>query len=464
MAKTKRRELKVGHIERRGENSWRIKLGAKKLSKGKYDTITETVIGTEAEARLRLERIARELELGIYEPSIKQTGQEKQQQKTVKEVYLDWLKVRSVGKKPNTIRDYEDQAEYYILPAFGDKLIADVTMKEIEDQYASWQKDVPLSPASIWHIHVVMMGIFGYAKKHGLIEDNPLNGAIESLPPRPNRSLSKDEYWTIQEIHSFLRAVSGEQYRIYFLLALATGMRVNEIRALRWANVDLEGKRIWVCEAIKQEENIKAGIPLIIGPPKTKSGYRWVPIPDELCEDLREHKQLQDEIKRELGSMYEDNDLVIANDFGKVVNKGHLARVMLRNIKKANELAEKYPKEYVPVKRIPLKNLRHTHACALLAMGVDMKTISQRLGHKSYAFTAQIYAHAVEDLEIDAATRSGMIIAPQKTKRNQKKKTTLDKPDGQHFQKRYFFPKIFPTAEQRCVGKKISISRNADAN
>lgn len=391
-----------GHVEKRGKNSYRITITLGKLPDGKPDRIRETFVGTEQEAVARKEQIIQEILRGKYSGTVSKA-------RTMKDLFDEWLAVRRVGREPKTIEQYKFLGEEYIIPAFGNRLVTDITLRDIEQQYANWQtSERPLSATSIWHIHTVLSGMFRYAQKHNIIENNPCQ-KIESLPKKPDHSVTKEDYWTISEVHKFLAAAQGEQYRMYFVLVLGTGMRVNEARALRWKNVDLVGKKILVCEAIKQEENKKKGIKRIIGKPKTAAGYRWVAISDELVEELMKHKIEQEKLKAEIGSAYIDNDLVIANGFGDYVNKGQLIKVMNRIIERANSINKDDP-----IKRIPLRNLRHTHACALLTLGVDMKTIQQRLGHTNYAFTANVYAHAAEVLEMDAAVRSGAIIRTPK--------------------------------------------------
>lgn len=376
-----------GYIQKRGKSSWRIEITVGTLPNGKPDRIRETVRGKKEVAEARLAELLVELNRNEHvRPS----------ETTFEEVYEKWLKASRISWEPNTLKFYEDTMGGYLIPKLGDMKITDIDLDVIEDWYADLHND-KIGPTTIRDINGTITSLSKYAIRRKYIKSPPNTGV--KLPKRKDQRITLDDYWTQEEIGSFLKAIEEEQYKMYYVLVLSTGLRVNEARALRWENVDLPKKKILVCEAIKQEPNAKKGKEMIVGPPKSAAGYRTVKISKELVQELKTHKAKQNEAKLKAGDLYESNDFVIANEFGQLVNRRHLGqKVMKRCIKKAG------------VKQIPLKNLRHTHATTLLSLGVDMRTLQERLGHQDYAITANIYAHAAESLQKDAAEKSGAIL------------------------------------------------------
>jgi integrase len=161
------------------------------------------------------------------------------------------------------------------------------------------------------------------------------------------------------------------------IVALFTGMRRGEILALRWCNADLDQKVIRVREAV--EETKKLG--LRIKRPKTKSGIRDLSLPDIVVDALREHRREQLELwALGLGKLPDDH-LVLPTLEGGPGSPRRLSRAWA-------EVAES-----IGMPDLTFHALRHTHASQLIDAGIDVVTISTRLGHAKPTITPQIYAH-----------------------------------------------------------------------
>jgi integrase len=170
-------------------------------------------------------------------------------------------------------------------------------------------------------------------------------------------------------------------------LALGTGMRRGELCALTWGAVDLNKANVRVEHSL---EETAAG--LRIKEPKTKYGRRTIALPPNVVETLRAHRRQQIEHRMMLGmGLAAAADLVfqladgspyppdkLSRDWGNVVRDRKLPRVMFHA-------------------------LRHSHASALIAAGIDIVMVSQRLGHGSPAITLGVYAHAVSKTDAAAA-------------------------------------------------------------
>jgi integrase len=162
------------------------------------------------------------------------------------------------------------------------------------------------------------------------------------------------------------------------MISSFTGMRLGEVLALRWGRVDLDRKVILVREAL--EETKAHGIRFKV--PKTKAGRRDITLPDLLVETLREFRKAQLEIRLKLGAgKLPDDALLFARLDGALPSQK-------RSTKAWTDFAVQ-----IKMPDLAFHNLRHTHASQLIDEGVDIVTISKRLGHAKPDITLRIYAH-----------------------------------------------------------------------
>ena len=167
-----------------------------------------------------------------------------------------------------------------------------------------------------------------------------------------------------------------------FELGLATGMRRGELLALQWSDIDLDRGIIRVERSV---EETRAGLRL--KPPKTRRGRRNVTLGESAVAMLRAHKVQQMELRLAIGAGAIKPDTLIFSTID-----GELLRP--RNITKAWS-------RVVPGKTF--HSLRHTHASMLINAGVDILTISRRLGHSKAAITLDVYGHLIGGADEAAA-------------------------------------------------------------
>ena len=165
-------------------------------------------------------------------------------------------------------------------------------------------------------------------------------------------------------------------------LALATGARRGELLGLQWGDVDLEAGTLRIERSV---EETKAGMRLKL--PKTKRGRRNVALPPEAVAMLRAHKVQQLELRFVLGLGKPDAPTLVFS-----TSDGGLLRP--RNVTKAWW-------RVVPHRKF--HSLRHTHASMLISKGVDILTISRRLGHSKAAITLDVYGHLMQGADKAAA-------------------------------------------------------------
>lgn len=165
-----------------------------------------------------------------------------------------------------------------------------------------------------------------------------------------------------------------------FRMALATGMRQGELRALTWENVDLIEGAVQVRRFLAR---LKKGCVPIIQEPKTKTSRRRIPWDPETLAERKTHRKRQLEERLATGSGWQDKDLVFSTSTGGYLIGGNVRDAFRQLAKKAG----------VPV--IRFHGLRHTHATILLAKGVNVKVVAERLEHSNIRITLQVYSHVL---------------------------------------------------------------------
>ena len=169
---------------------------------------------------------------------------------------------------------------------------------------------------------------------------------------------------------------------------LVTGLRRGEAIGLRWEDVDLDGRCLFIVQQITEVRGKS-----LVGTPKTKRGARLVPIDDDTVAMLRRHREGQEIERVAWGPAWNDAQLVFTRENGLPLRPEYATRHF-----QALAGAAGLP----PIR---LHDLRHTNASLALAAGVEMKVVSERLGHSQISVTADLYTHVSRGLGQDAADR-----------------------------------------------------------
>jgi integrase len=308
---------------------------------------------------------------------------------TLGEYLKDWL-AACRNLRPNTARDYSVSIHNHISPRLGNARLQSVDRLQVRGLYRKLA-DSGLSEKTVHNVHICLHKALQDAVDDGLLRRNPAEKAHATPKDRP-----QIETWSADELAAFLSFAAQDRDLVLYHLAAATGMRRGELLGLRWRDVDLDGARVSV-----RQQFTRQGNGLGFGAPKSRKSIRSIDVDDETIVLLREQHERQRFDRRAWGPAYRsDLDLVFCRPGGSPEDPNVIGRRFVRRVR-----------ELPIVPAIGLHGLRHTHATLLLEAGVDVKTVSERLGHDNVQTTLELYGHVTTRMRSNAAVRFGSLLA-----------------------------------------------------
>jgi integrase len=184
---------------------------------------------------------------------------------------------------------------------------------------------------------------------------------------RPSKSL------TLEQAQDLLRVAAGSRLYAYVVLSVTTGLRTEELRALRWSEVDLDAGTVAVYRAVRTTADTKT--------PKSR---RVLSLPRLAVQALREHRARQAEERLLAGELWQDHGLVFASAIGTPLDR-HNVRREFRKITKAAGLGT----DWVP------REMRHTFVSLLSSNGTALEDIADLVGHRGTATTETVYRKVI---------------------------------------------------------------------
>ena len=280
---------------------------------------------------------------------------------TVKEMIDISLKMNRASRKANTHNSYNYTLNKHIIPIFGKRKIDSIKPSEL----TLWQNDLlkTLSNRTVINTRIVFYGIFQDALRDEIISKNPFSiiKAPKNIAKKENIPFSKDEIFKILD-------ASPEKIKLFFAIGFFSGMRVGEVTALRFSDIDLENKVIQV----RRTRN--KGIETT---PKTNSSIRNVDILDVLVPYIRNH----------LNSKRDDINYVFTSNRNEPYSS-------------STKISSSYWQKILKKLNIQYRSLyqmRHTFASLMIASGEDILWVSNMLGHKNSNITLSTYAKYIKN-------------------------------------------------------------------
>ncbi|MDH3399027.1 MAG: site-specific integrase, partial [Acidimicrobiia bacterium] len=197
-----------------------------------------------------------------------------------------------------------------------------------------------------------------------------------------------NDVWTPDELAKFVNETNCDRLAAVWRIAAMTGLRRSEVCGLTWPDVDLEVGVISVRRAAVVADgrrHVKA--------PKTAASRRTVEMDVRTTQVLREWRKLQIEERLRAGEAWHDGQWVVADQLGMPIHPDWLSTLFAR---RAAELG---------LRPITLRQLRHSHATALLRAGAHPKVVQERLGHSSIRVTLDVYSAVLPNMQREAVER-----------------------------------------------------------
>ena len=300
---------------------------------------------------------------------------------TFKELLEAWQDVNLIRIKESSVSRYQNLIDAHILPELGNKKLSQISSIVINRFLTAKLENGRLdgtgglSAAYVRSITLIISSAVKYGVSEKLCE--PLLSPI-TKPTAPKKELcilcSSHQLQLEQEL---ARDLTEEKLLIY--ITLYTGLRIGEACALRWEDLDLEVKIISVRQTVSRiwhTENGKKSSKLTIGPPKTDSSVRKIPMCSKLYEILMNFP-----FRRKHGYILRGND-----------GCGFISpRTYEYRYKRIMERCGLDPVNY--------HALRHTFATRCIERGVDIKSLSEILGHADASITLNTYVHSSMELK-----------------------------------------------------------------
>jgi integrase len=354
-----------GHIRERSPGHFAIVLDHRDPVTGERRRRWHSFRGSKREAQIQCAKLVAELQNGTPIDSSKVTVVG-----FLERFDRDWA---ATHVSPHSRERYRSALDH-VRRHLGDRLLQRVRPADLAAFYAVLAR-AGLAPRTIKLIHATVHRALGQAKAWGVIRDNPAEIAKPAkAPDRETPMLQPDQ------AAALLDRLRGQPLYLIASFALGTGMRRNETLGLRWQDVDLNAGRLVIEQALEQT----AAHGIRIKSPKTKHGRRTISLPAHLVAELRQHWREQQEQRLAAGlGKAPDSAPVFATVDGR-----HLS---------PNAITKAWPVAMAAIgmPAVTLHSLRHTHASMLIASGVDILTISRRLGHSSPTVTLGVYGHLI---------------------------------------------------------------------
>ena len=229
---------------------------------------------------------------------------------------------------------------------------------------------------TIYQTRIALYNMLEFAKENEVIITNPCKKSVKSDIGKPS---DKKEALTIDDQRRFLAAAKGQSYEYQYGFALQTGLRTGELVGLKWEDINFERKTLTIERSM--EFRYKVG-EWRVGPPKSKSGYRTIPLTDEAICILKAQKEKNRKLKV---IDKEWADTVFLCRKGQPVKNSTYDTALFKICDKAG------------IKRFSMHVLRYTFATRCIEGGMMPKTLQKILGHSNIGITMNLYVHITEE-------------------------------------------------------------------
>lgn len=298
------------------------------------------------------------------------------------EYWIENIKGDSI--RPNTIRNYKERFEHNIRKCIGNMILSEVkpmhcqnVLNQMKDNYKS---------STIYQTKITLYCMFSDAVENDVIYKNPVTKGIKhniGKEPKKVRAL------TIDEQKRFLEVAEKSSNYNQFAFILQTGLRTGELIGLKWSDIDWEKRVIHIQRSMEYRYSVGEWR---IGEPKSKSGYRDVPLTEEAVAILKRQKEKLKETKV-INMQFKEHVFLCRK--GEPTKNSAYDTSLFKLCDKAG------------IRRFSMHVLRHTTATRCIEGGMRPKTLQVILGHANVGITMILYVDVTEEEKIKEVEKIG---------------------------------------------------------
>ena len=284
---------------------------------------------------------------------------------TVRELFEEWFNALASRIKISTAANYRMKAEKHIIPIFGNEVCSLIKKKTVYT-FIEDKLKIGLSPRYVTDILVLMKSLFKYAHREYNVK-NVFDGII-----MPKKTKEEVRILTTDEQSTLKRFISDNPNlkTLGVALSMYTGIRIGELCSLTWEDIDLSKRTLTVRKTIQRIQCFDGSCrtKLMIAEPKSESSKRIIPIPDCLIKMLEEFRS--------------DDKAYVLSGVNDPIEPRNMQYHFAKILRKAD------------LPSVHFHSLRHAFASNAVALGFDVKTLSELLGHSSVELTLNRYVHS----------------------------------------------------------------------
>lgn len=286
-----------------------------------------------------------------------------------------WIEIKQETVRPNTVRNYTERYNRNIKKVIGKKLLSEVTPIHCQKILTNMSKE-GYRTTTIYQTRIALYNMLEFAKENDVIRNNPCKKSVKSDIGKPSK---KKEALTKDVQREFLKGAVGQSYENQYRFILQTGLRTGELVGLRWSDVDFENKTISINRSMEYRHSVGEWR---VGEPKSKSGYRTIPLTEEALNILLNQKEKNKQIE-DIQPEWEDTVFLCRK--GTPIKNSTYDTALFKICDK------------VGIDRFSMHVLRHTFGTRCFEGGMKPKTIQKIMGHSNIGITMNLYVHVTED-------------------------------------------------------------------
>ena len=300
--------------------------------------------------------------------------------------YETWIEWKKPHVKQGTIDCYNMTYKEYIQNKFGSRRVKNLKTEHIQNLCNELAKEY--SKETLKLVKSVLNGMYKLAVKKGIVIKNPVT-AVDLPRCKVNK---RERVPSREEQDLFLKYARGTYCELLFQFAICTGLRIGEIRALRWNDIDYRNQQISVRGTLK----FKKGTGYWIDTPKTSTSEREVYMLPRVLTILEQVKKNQIHMEQLAGQYWnpdaELGDLIFTTETGKPLSHTRV------NVE-VKKIEARMQEDGVNVPHVTPHTFRHIFATRAFENGISEKVVQELLGHSSLNMTMNVYSHVLPEIK-----------------------------------------------------------------